>query len=281
MPTPVPVVFKGDNAVVMQSLRRSQELGDAPRFALVYMDPPFYTGWTFETADGTLAFEDRWKSMADYLGALVYRARLARELLDPRGSFVLHLDWRASHYAKVAIDEVFGAECFASEIVWRYRRWPSPTRNFQRVHDVLLRWSRDSSVEGRWNQLYEPSSESTRKKWGDRKQRKVVDPATGRNRDATEGGEASPGVPMGDVWDVGIIAPRAKERTGYPTQKPEALLERLILSLTDPGDFVLDPCAGSGTTLAAAIKHGREAWGIDRGDEAVRVMSKRFGGAIL
>ena len=88
--------------------------------------------------------------------------------------------------------------------------------------------------------------------------------------------EATPGAPLGDVWEIGIVAPVARERTGYPTQKPQALLERLILSLTDPGDLVLDPYAGSGTTLAVAALNGRRALGIDQSDEAWQVAQPRL-----
>lgn len=170
---------------------------------------------------------------------------------------------------------VFGPDCFASEIIWRYRRWPAKTRNFQRVHDTLFRWVRDASAPSRWNQLYEPLAPSTLRQWGTGKQLAEVD-QRGRRRRSTSTSEPSPGVPLGDVWDLPIIAPCAKERTGYPTQKPEALLDRLILATTNPGDLVLDPYVGSGTTIAAAERLGRRAIGIDSSSEAVRVASARL-----
>ena len=187
----------------------------------------------------------------------------------------MHVDPHTSHYHKVNLDHVLGKENFASEIVWRYRRWPSKTCNFQRVHDVLLRYVKpgDQPV---FNQLYEPLAPSTVKTWGNRKQKAIV--AEGKRVRSSVGDEPSPGVPMGDVWDIGIVAPVSKERTGYPTQKPEALLERLISSLTNPGDIVVDPCFGSGTTLAVARRLGRKAIGGDIGDVAHRTAEQRLKG---
>jgi site-specific DNA-methyltransferase (adenine-specific) len=201
--------------------------------------------------------------------------RIARELLDPAGCLVLHVDPKTSHYAKVLCDEIFGPAAFASEIIWRYRRWPAKTRNFQRVHDVLLRYVRDPEQEPRFQQLYEPLAPSTEKTWGTRKQRAVVGEGGRRTRSSvTE--QDSPGAPLGDVWDISIIAPVARERTGYPTQKPEALLERLIASCTAPGDLVLDAYCGSGTTLAVCARLGRRALGIDQSARALEITKKRL-----
>lgn len=267
----LPTVLKADNATGMRWLLR--EVG--PKFALVYADPPFFTQRTHEI-DGRLAFDDRWSTLEDFVADLSYRMKLAQALLRPGGSFVLHLNWRASHYAKVEGDRVFGYDAFASEIVWHYRRWPTKTPNFQRNHDVLLRWTKPGA-EPTWNQLYEPLAESTRKKWGTRKQHHEWSTRDGKAvRNVTQGDE-TPGAPLGDVWSIGIIAPNANERTGYPTQKPYELLARLILATTNEGDFVLDPYAGSGTTLEAAGRLGRPSYGIDQSEEAIQVMEKRLG----
>src|SRR5690606_12776531 len=163
----------------------------------------------------------------------------------------------------------------ASEIIWRYRRWPSKTPNFQRVHDVLLRYVREPSVRPRFNQLYEPLAASTQATWGKGKQRAIVDDQGRRTRSSTTA-DASPGAPLGDVWEIGIVAPVARERTGYPTQKPEGLLERLIQALSDPGDLVVDPYCGSGTTLATAYRLGRRCVGMDVGAEARSVTLARL-----
>lgn len=276
-------VIKGDNVEVMDTLA-----GEARRFTLVYADPPFHTGRVHHMADGKeVAFDDRWPSLQVYMGALEVVSRGARELLDPHGSFVLHVDSKISHYAKVMLDGVFGADHFASEIIWRYRRWPTKTSNYQRVHDVLLRYRKDINVLPRFQQLYEPLSPKTIATWGTRKQKAVWDTAAHkanklsppRRKRSSVTAEQSPGVPLGDVWDIGIVAPVSRERTGFPTQKPEKLLERLVSSLTLPGDSVLDPYMGSGTTLRVCERLGRSAVGIDSSDVAVRVAHRRLFGS--
>ena len=188
---------------------------------------------------------------------------------------VIHVDPKTSHYVKVLADEVFGEDAFASEIVWRYRRWPSRTPNFQRVHDVLLRYRKDPGVAPRWNPLYEPLAASTLATWGTTKQRAVFE-RNGRRARSSSTDEPTAGVPMGDVWEIGVLAPVARERTGYPSQKPEALLDRLVTALSDPGDLVLDPYSGSGTTLAVAAKRGRRFLGIDQSDVAIETILARL-----
>ena len=253
------------------------------RVTLAYMDPPFLTNRAFDAVvrgpararAKTFAFDDRWASRGAYLSALGQRLVLVRETLAPHGSVVVHVDSKTSHYVKVLCDEIFGEDAFASEIIWRYRRWPSKTPNFQRVHDVLLRYRKDAKAAPRWNTLYEPLAASTLATWGTNKQRAVVE-KDGRRSRSSSTEEPTKGVPMGDVWDIGVIAPISRERTGYPTQKPEALLERLVSALSSEGDIVLDPYAGSGTTLAVAARLGRHFVGIDQSDEAVAIASSRL-----
>lgn len=276
-------LIAGDNLCALNALREHF----AGQATLVYMDPPFFTGRTHQLVtrkrgeDGrperTLShgFDDRWDSLEQYLEALWPRLVSARQLLRPEGCLVLHVDSKTSHYAKVMLDEIFGLDCFASEIIWRYRRWPAKTPNFQRVHDVLLRYVRDASVKPTFNQLYEPLAASTLATWGDKKQRAVFGNDGRRLRSSTMRDD-SPGAPLGDVWEIGIVAPVARERTGYPTQKPEALLERLIESCSCPGDLVIDPYLGSGTTLAVATRLGRRAIGIDVNPESLGLTRKRL-----
>lgn len=256
------------------------------------MDPPFLTNRAFDAIDKSsgpgvprsgplkarpkrFAFDDRWTGRGAYLEALGQRLVLVRDLLASHGSVVVHVDPKTSHYVKVLCDEIFGDDAFASEIVWRYRRWPSKTPNFQRVHDVLLRYRKDPKVTPRWNQAYEPLAASTLATWGTNKQRAVFERDGRRARSSTTD-EATRGVPMGDVWEIGVIAPVSRERTGYPSQKPEALLERLIGALSDPGDVVLDPYAGSGTTLAVAAKLGRTFVGMDASEVAFDIARARL-----
>jgi DNA modification methylase len=266
----------GDNAEALEALLETHR----GTVTLAYLDPPFFTQRAFTTnsgatARGETAFDDHWSSRAEYMEFLARRLMLVRELLAPWGSVVLHVDPKTSHYLRVLCDEIFGEDAFASEIVWRYRRWPSKQENFQRVHDVLLRYRKDPTTKGRWNQLYEPLAASTQKTWGTSKQKAVVN-EDGKRARSSKTEDASPGVPLGDVWDISVIAPVAKERTGYPTQKPEALLNRLIDALSDPGDLVLDCFAGSGTTLACAAERQRRFLGVDASPVSVATITRRF-----
>jgi DNA methylase len=276
-------LLEGDNLACLRSLARDCE----GRVTLAYLDPPFFTNrehaaWLRKagaprgaTRMRVPAFDDRWRDLASYLEALGARLQATRPLLAPHGSLVVHVDPKTSHYVRVLGDEIFGEDAFVSEIVWRYRRWPSKTPNFQRVHDVLLRWRRDPSAPARWNQPYEPLAASTLATWGTTKQRAIF-AKDGRRARSSSTAEPTAGVPMGDVWEIGVIAPVARERTGYPSQKPEALLERLVGALSNRGDLVLDPYAGSGTTLAVAHRMGRAFLGIDASTVAVETMRARF-----
>ncbi len=281
---PACMLVHGDNLAAMRALAQRC----AGRVTLAYLDPPFFTGKEHlrvtRRREGrgkisrstSLAFDDRWESLPSYLQALRDRIAAARDLLAENGSLVLHVDPKTSHYAKIICDEVFGPRCYASEIIWRYRRWPSKTKNFQRVHDVLLRFVKNPRVEPRFCQLYEPLAPSTLATWGTQKQRAVVG-SSGVRTHSSRTADESPGTPLGDVWDIGIIGPVARERTGYPTQKPEALLERLITTCTGKDDLVLDPYAGSGTALVVASRLGRRVLGIDSSPEALSVIRERLG----
>jgi len=276
-------LLQGDNLEWLRAL----EADHAETVTLAYLDPPFFTNRehaAFLRKAGAKpgaartkvpAFDDRWPDLASWLEALGARLTAVRSLLAAHGSVVVHVDPKTSHYVRVLGDEIFGADAFASEIVWRYRRWPSKTPNFQRVHDVLLRWRREPRAVPRWNQPYEPLAASTLATWGTGKQRAVF--TNGRRARSSSTAETSAGVPMGDVWDIGVLAPISRERTGYPSQKPEALLARLVAALTAPGDRVLDPYAGSGTTLAAARTLQRVYIGIDASDIALATMKTRLG----
>jgi len=284
-------LIHGDNAIGLQYVAHARQLRE--RVALVYLDPPYFTnvvhqalvrprdsksseqGGPLHQRPKAVAFDDRWSSRGEYLESIRMRLVVIRELLAPYGSVVVHLDSRVSHYVKVLGDEIFGEECFASEIVWRYRRWPAKTANFQRVHDVLLRWRKSVETSPRFCQLYEPLAPSTVATWGTNKQRAVFK-SDGRRARSVTTSQASQGVPLGDVWDIGVIAPISKERTGYPTQKPEALLGRVVRALSDENDVVLDPYAGSGTTLAVAAQLGRRFVGIDASDVAVKTALGRL-----
>jgi 16S rRNA G966 N2-methylase RsmD len=277
------LLVTGDNLLALGALQSRM----AESVTLAYLDPPFLTGRRHDRVVRTRdpetgrvvraespAFDDRWEGLTHYLETLAPRLSLVRDLLAPHGCLVLHVDSKTSHYAKVLCDEIFGGRAFASEIVWRYRRWPAKTANFQRVHDVLLRYVKDPRVKPRFRQLYEPLAASTLSTWGTTRQRAVVG-EDGRRTRSSRTGSPTPGAPLGDVWDIGIVAPVSRERTGYPTQKPEVLLERLLEACTDPDDLVLDPYTGSGTTAAVALRLGRRIVAIDSNPEAIEITRAR------
>ena len=271
-------LIHGDNRAVMRAL-----LADHPGSVdLVYIDPPFGTGGSFSLsargagAEEVPAYSDRWRDgLGEYLSTMLEQLELIRALLSDRGTLFLHCDWRVSHHLRCVLDEVFGPECFKNEIIWRYRRWPAKTRVFQRMHDVLFWYGKTPGDAHAWTALYEPLAASTLATWGTKRQ--VADFSSGR-RKPSQTDEETKGAPMSDVWDIGIIAPIARERVGYPTQKPEALLTRIIEAASRPGDLVADFFAGSGTTLAVASKLGRRFLGCDVGRAAIHASRKRLHG---
>ncbi|EYF05075.1 DNA methyltransferase [Chondromyces apiculatus] len=197
-----------------------------------------------------------------YLCMMSLRLVELRRVLKPTGSLYLHCDPTASHYLKVLLDALFGPACFRNEVIWRYRRWPTVARQFQKMHDVLLFYSKGANGEQKFNTLhgYESLAPSTLKTFGTKKQR--ADFSSGHRKPGVVD-EETLGPPLSDTWEVGVIAPVAKERLGYPTQKPEALLERVVRASSDEGDVVLDPFCGCGTAVAVAQRLGRRWIGID------------------
>lgn len=146
------------------------------------------------------------------------------------------------------------------------------------MHDTLLVYRRDVSlgVKARWTQLFEPLAPSTIAAYGTGKQFAVRDPGKNRVKTNVSTEVQSPGAYQSDVWEIGIVAPTCEERTDYPTQKPIALLDRLVLALTSPGDLVVDPYMGSGTTGVSAVRHERRFAGIDKNPHAVELAASRL-----
>ena len=215
-----------------------------------------------------------------YLAMMTPRLVELRRVMKPTASLYLHCDSAASHYLKAMLDSVFGPACFRNEVVWRYRRWPARAHRFQRMHDALLFYTATPGASHTFHTLYgyETLAASTLKTFGTKKQR--ADFSSGHRKPSVEDAETA-GPPMSDVWEVGVVAPIAKERTGYPTQKPEALLERVIRASSNPGDVVLDPFCGCGTTIAVAERLGRRWLGIDREPIATSLVRKRMQGAVF
>jgi site-specific DNA-methyltransferase (adenine-specific) len=233
---------------------------------LVYIDPPFYTGHNFDT------FTDKWLSMDTYVRWLAMRLRECYDAMAPTSSIYVHLDWHAVHYVKVEMDKIFGMDNFRNEIAWCYRKWSVAQSQFARNHDTILFYTK--SDKNTFNTLHVPLSESTLKRWKGKKQNKTAG-TDGKLVDAGASGK-SEGSAMPDWWEVPVIAPVAKERLGYPTQKPEALLERIIKASSNPGDLILDPMCGCGTALVVANKLERRYVGIDLSEEAINLSARRL-----
>jgi len=231
---------------------------------LIYLDPPYNSGREFGD------FNDQWK-WDEYLSFMRVRLVQCHRILKSKGTIYLHVDSNTSHYLKIIMDGIFGRANFRNEIIWSYRRWTKWSYGFQRMHDVILRFSK--SENWTWNQLYEPLAEATVKRSGNRMRYRWWDKGKLHSKYLDK---PSPGVAMRDVWEISYLNASSKERVGYPTQKPVALLDRVIKSSSNPGDVVLDPFCGSGTTLVAALKLDRSAIGIDANERAVEVAQERL-----
>jgi site-specific DNA-methyltransferase (adenine-specific) len=264
------LVIHGDNADILP------HVPDAS-FRLIYLDPPFNTGraqqrqsmktvrspggsrigfkgQTYETIKGTLfgyndAFEDYWTFLEP-------RLEEAWRLLTDDGTLYLHLDYREVHYAKVLLDALFGRDCFLNEIIWAYdygarskKKWPSK-------HDTILVYVKDPK-------RYHFNSEDV-----DREPYMAPGLVTPE--------KVARGKLPTDVWWHTIVSPTGREKTGYATQKPEGILRRIIQASSEPGDWVLDFFAGSGTTGAVAYQLGRKFLLMDANPEAIDVMRQRF-----
>ena len=247
---------------------------------MVYLDPPFFTQYTQMLSDkegNTYEFKDSWKCIDEYLEYLSERLSECKRVLKKTGSIFVHCDRNASHYLKVEMDKVFGMNNFQSEIVWTYKRWSNSKKGLLNNHQVILFYSKTKDFQ--FNTLYTDYSETTnvdqimqdRIRDKDGKAKYKLD-----ENGNTIMGQAKKGVPLSDVWEIPYLNPKAKERVGYPTQKPIILLEQIIKLSTKKGDIVLDPFAGSGTTLVAAKILDRNYIGIDISKDAVELAKKRI-----
>jgi DNA modification methylase len=242
---------------------------------LIYLDPPFNSNRTYyasgKLTDTRGSFSDQFVDVTAYLDYMRPRLEQLHRVLSPTGSFYYHCDWHASHYVKVMLDELFGIERFLNEIVWRYRTGGGSGSRFTCKHDVLLFYSKGPQYT--FNPLQEKSYTRSRSR------RPGVHNYGGGTAEFFEDAHGVYNlVRMSDVWEVPYINSQAKERLGYPTQKPLALLERVVLASSRPGDLVLDPFCGSGTTLAAARQHGRRWLGIDSSAAACDLARRRLAG---
>ncbi|MCG3195560.1 MAG: Modification methylase RsrI [bacterium] len=234
---------------------------------LILIDPPYFTGKKKTgTGEGKPAYRDNWRGgRSEYLSWLLERIERMRELLLPDGSLVIQLDWHVVHAAKVALDELFGEDCFQNEIIWFYQTGGSGRVRFSRKHDTLLWYTRSPES---W--VFHPERIPVHRA------PKALERA--RNPKGARISAEDVFKHPGDVLFVPPLNPMSRERTGYPTQKPLELMELFIEALTEPGEVVADFFCGSGTTLLAAEKHGRKWLGCDLSEEAVRVARERIEG---
>lgn len=250
----------GDNLVELAKIKEGV-------VDLIYIDPPFFSNRTYEVIWGdeaeTRSFRDRWAGGVEhYIGWMEERVKEMHRALKATGSMYLHCDWHASHYLRVMMDKIFGEKNFQNEIIWHYTAGARGKRKWARKHDNIYLYTKSDKWTFNWEAVAEPFT-SGMTKWR-----------------YTKGGQKGRPMPIGrvpdDVFDIQIINTMAKERLGYPTQKPEALLKPIIKASSNKGDLVLDAFAGCGTALAVAQKLGRKWIGIDISPTAIKLMEKRL-----
>lgn len=264
----------GDNLAVMASLLPEYE----GRINLIYSDPPFFTNRKFSARIGrgedsrkpeewmmAEGYHDSWPNLDAYLDFLHQRLALMYRLLAPNGTLYLHLDWHANSYARILLDEIFGPQNLLNEIIWTYHG-PSPIRSaFNRKHDTILAYVKGSDYTFNADAVREPYNPSTLLTF-------KASPKAGFGK--------VPNLERGKVpedwWYFPVVARLHNERTGYPTQKPEAMLKRIILASSNPGDLVADFFCGSGTTPTVAVRLGRRFIASDVALHAVHTTRRRL-----
>ncbi len=237
---------------------------------LVYVDPPFWTRKRRTSAQSTNGYDDRWpEDIAEYLDYLTVRLREMHRVLADHGSLCVHLDWRAVHYVKVSLDGIFSRDNFLNEIIWTYRTGGVSKQWFGRKHDTILLYAKHRGRHT-FNVRRDGAFRTEGLNYDDQ----------GRPYKSTKNGPLyfhPDGPVMTDVWDIPFLSTVAAERTGYPTQKPLALLDRIIRAVSNPDDLVADFFCGSGTALVAAERLGRRWTGCDIEPEAVAISRARMG----
>lgn len=250
----------GDNLEVLTTL-------SAESVDLIYLDPPFFSNRNYEIIWGDEAeirsFVDRWEGGIEvYLDWMRERIQEMYRVLKPTGSLYLHCDWHASHYLKVMLDEIFGYKNFKNEIVWNYQTGGASKAHYSRKHDVILFYAKGKDYKFYPERIKEERSEKSLLRAKNPKGARISITNTDK-------------LPT-DVWRIPALNPMDKERLGYPTQKPEALLEKIISASSDEGDIVLDPFCGCGTALAVAQKLKRKWIGMDISPSAIALVKNRF-----
>ena len=267
-------VQQGDCLEVMKGLKDES-------IDMIYLDPPFFTNkkHSLSSRDRSshYSFDDLWACHKTYAEFMFTRLVEAKRVLKNSGSIFIHCDKSANHILRLIGEEIFGEKNFLSEIIWSYKRWSSSTNNLTPNHQNILFFSKTEKYK--FNKIFTDYSETTnvdqilQKRSRDAHNKSIY----ARSEDGnTVSSDDKKGVPLADVWEIPFLNPKAKERTGYPTQKPILLLDRIIEISTDEGDTILDPFCGSGTTLVAAKIKGRKFIGIDISEEAINLTKSRL-----
>ena len=248
---------------------------------LVYLDPPFFTQKTQKsnTRDNTqvYCFSDTWTSIEEYQTFLKLRIAECKRALKDTGSMFVHCDSSASHHIRFILDEIFGPDNFQSEIIWVYRRWSNTKNGLLNAHQTIYFYSKSGKFK--FNVIHTDYSPTTNidQILQERERDEHGKSAYKKDHDGRVVlGKAKKGVPLSNVWEIPYLNPKAIERTGYPTQKPVLLLEKIIEIATERGDVVLDPMCGSGTTLVAAALLERHWMGIDIEPGAIELARARL-----
>lgn len=277
----------GDNKLILSSLVNGplrKQLEDAGGLKLVYIDPPFDVGADFSmdveiggseitkppSVVEEVAYRDTWgKGRDSYIAMLYERLVLISSLMAPTSNVLVHVDWRTSHLVRSVMDEVFGQENSENEIIWFFPDTPGRTeQRFNRKHSTIHWYSTGETRTFNGDSVREEILEASKKRY--------ETPRKLGGREYVGGRSAEDGKIPEDVWRIAAVKGNSGEATGYPTQKPSALLERLILALSSKGDLVADFFCGSGTTLAVAEQLGRKWIGADLGRFSIHATRKRL-----
>lgn len=254
---------------------------EADSFDLIYFDPPFFTQkkHSLSNRDNSkrYEFDDKFDSLQEYLILIEQTLVECKRLLKHTGSVFLHCDKIASHNIRTILDKVFGRNNFQSEIVWSYKRWSNAKKGLLNSHQIIFFYSKTDDFK--FNILYKDYSATTNLDQILQERERDESGKSTYKRDERGNaliGREKKGVPLSDVWEIPYLNPKAKERAGYPTQKPVLLLNQILNIGTDEGDLVLDPFCGSGTTCVSAKLLKRNYVGIDISRDAVELSNSRL-----
>lgn len=268
-----------NNIYNMDCLQGMKKLKDES-IDLIYLDPPFFTQRKQKLTSRVgieYFFEDSWQDINEYLEFLKIRFFEMKRILKKDGNIFVHCDKIANHKIRILLEEVFGKDNFRAEIIWSYKRWSNSKKGLLEGHQNIYHFSKSS--EFRFNILYQEYSPSTnidqilQIRERDKKGKSIY--KKNQDGDIVYGGNKK-GVPLNDVWQIPFLNPKAKERVGYPTQKPIELLEKILKIASKEGDIVLDPFLGSGTTAVTAKLLKRNFIGFDININAIELTQLRL-----